>query len=301
MKTNAISRIVLFSLAILILTGLLLGGIGATHALQNLSGITRNLVHHFETDEPIQTGNLKYVTSFDAADVRDIQIEWTCGSIAILPSSEDHTITISETEVSKEQYRMKYRLSGNKLIIEFDDTDVYFGFSFDTSKDLLIRVPRDWSCNTLEIDTASARVDVSDIDIREFDFDGASGECNITNCTVEELDLDTASGDITFDGTLNILDCDAASASCRITVHNTPKIIEIDTASGDLDLTLPEDCGFSCDMQTLSGSFHSDFETTIQNGTHIHGDGSCRISVDAMSGNVNIRKHAGQNTDHHSE
>lgn len=301
MKTNAIIRIVLFSLAILVLTGLLLGGIGATHALQNLSDITRNLVHHFETDEPVHTGDLKFAATYDAADIRDIEIEWVCGSITILPSSTENLITISETEVSKEQYRMKHRLSGNKLIIEFDDTDVYFGLSFDTAKDLLICVPKDWSCNALEIETASARVDVSDISIREFDFDGASGRCNIANCAVGELDLDTASGDITFDGTLDVLDCDAASASCRITVYNTPRIIEIDTASGDLDLTLPEDCGFACNMQTLSGNFSSDFETSSQNGSHIHGDGSCRINVDAMSGDVTIRKHTGHHTDHHTE
>lgn len=299
MKTNAIIRIVLFSLAILLLVGLLIGGFIAGFAFRNLSGIAENMIQHFESDEPVQTGDVKFVASYDAADIRDIEIEWVCGSIAILPTSTDNLITISETEVSKEQYRMKYRLSGSKLIIEFDDTDVYFGLSFDTSKDLLICVPKNWTCNTLEIETASARVDVSDISIREFDFDGASGRCNIENCAVGELDVDTASGDITFTGTLDILDCDAASANCRITVANTPRQIEIDTASGDLDLTLPEDCGFTCSMQTMSGSFSSDFDTKSHNNSHIHGDGSCRINVDAMSGDVTIRKHTVHHDTHH--
>ena len=299
MKTNTIIRIVLFSLAILLLVGLLIGGFVAGFAFRNLSGIAENMIQHFEADEPVQTGDVKFVASYDAADIRDIEIEWVCGSIAILPTSTDNLITISETEVSKEQYRMKYRLSGSKLIIEFDDTDVYFGLSFDTSKDLLICVPKNWTCNTLEIETASARVDVSDISIREFDFDGASGRCNIENCAVGELDVDTASGDITFTGTLDILDCDAASANCRITVTNTPRQIEIDTASGDLDLTLPEDCGFTCSMQTMSGSFSSDFDTKSHNNSHIHGDGSCRINVDAMSGDVTIRKHTVHHDTHH--
>ena len=299
MKTNAIIRIVLFSLAILVLVGLLIGGIAVDSVFPNRSGSADTKVPHFETDDPVQTGDLKFVTSYDAADIRDIEIEWACGSIVILPTASDNTVTISETEVSKEQYRMQYRLSGDKLIIEFDNTDVYFGISFDTSKDLLICVPQNWSCNSLEIETASASVDVSDINSREFDFDGASGRCNITNCAVGKLDLDTASGDITFDGTLDILDCDAASASCHITVNNVSRTIDIDTASGDLDLTLPDNCGFICNMQTLSGNFSSEFETSSQNNIHIHGDGSCRINVDAMSGDVTIRKHTAHHNTHH--
>ena len=51
--------------------------------------------------------------------------------------------------------------------------------------------------------------------------------------------VDTASGNIYFEGTLNALDCDAASASCEIVVNNVPEYIEMEMASGDLNLTLP--------------------------------------------------------------
>ena len=40
----------------------------------------------------------------------------------------------------------------------------------------------------------------------------------------------------------------------------------------------------------MSSDFSSDFATTIQNGRHVCGDGSCQIQMDAMSGNVIIRK-----------
>ena len=62
--------------------------------------------------------------------------------------------------------------------------------------------------------------------------------------------------------------------------------------SGDLELTLPEYCGFTVSMDAMSSDFTSDFPTTMQNGNHIYGDGSCSISIDAMSGDVAIRKGA---------
>lgn len=64
----------------------------------------------------------------------------------------------------------------------------------------------------------------------------------------------------------------------------------MDTASGSLTLVLPEDCGFTVSLDSLSGRFSSDFATTTQNGRHIYGDGSCKINVSSMSGGVTIRK-----------
>ena len=142
----------------------------------------------------------------------------------------------------------------------------------------------------LEIDAASADVDIRDMTIQEFDFDGASGRCTLTDCAVGEMSLDTASGDVTFSGTLDTLDCDGASAKLQLELRNTPRSIDMDTASGSLTLVLPEDCGFTVSLDALSGRFSSDFATTTQNGRHIYGDGSCKIDVSSMSGGVTIRK-----------
>ena len=42
--------------------------------------------------------------------------------------------------------------------------------------------------------------------------------------------------------------------------------------------------------KTLSGDFDSEFPTSMSGGDYICGDGRCRIEMDAMSGNVTIRK-----------
>ena len=136
----------------------------------------------------------------------------------------------------------------------------------------------------------AALLEVRDLTIREVDLDTASGECLFENCALEKLDLDTASGDLRITGTLNQLDCDAASASVYAVLENVPTRIKMNSMSGDLDLTLPKDAGFTAEIDGMSSDFSSDFATSIQNGRHVCGNGSCQIQMDAMSGNAIIRK-----------
>ena len=292
MKSNAIIRIALFSIAILVLlivlgTGILAGSYMVNYKSEHHSS------HPVVSDGIVNQGVVN-------AEIHNIEIDWVSGSITVEPDANCTDIIISETGTIDEKYQMVYSTSGDTLKIQYCKDGIKFpsfGITINTSvsKDLVIRVPEGWTCDTLEIDTASAEVNLSNLTISEFDFDGASGVCTISNCHVDTLDMDTASGDIEFEGTLNRLDCDAASASCRLTVYNNPSYIDIDIASGDLELAIPEDCGFTCSLQAISGHFASEFETSTKSGSHTHsvhthGDGSCRIEVDAMSGDVTIYK-----------
>ena len=285
MKTNAIVRIILFSIAILVLTGILITGL---------------LIGIFQFDTSTEGQNLPVafdgVTSqgaVGAEDILNLDIDWVAGSITILHDENTKQITISETGSDDEKYAMVYHQSGNTLNIQYYKDFIKFpslGINVNITKDLIITVPTDWSCNELSIETASADVNIIDMKINELEFDGASGVCYFENCTVGEISMDTASGDLEFIGVLYNLDFDGASADCMISVSNIPSNIDIDSASGDLELYLPENCGFICTLSSMSGNFESDFETTTRKGSHVHGDGSCHITVDSMSGNVRIYK-----------
>lgn len=282
MKRNAIARIIIFSLIALILSGILVTGI--------LVDIYAFRDGNWDITEV--NGTVSSVGEVEADMVSSIQIEWASGNIRILPGDVDK-ITFAESEVSKKNHRMVWKISGNKLNLQFSKDGVFFtpfGTNITISKDLVITVPRSWKCHELSLDVASANVEITDLSITEVDFDGASGECDFRNCAVDQLSVDTASGNIRFYGTLNTMDCDAASADCKIAVTNIPSRIELDSASGDLELTLPEDTGFRVSFSTLSGDFDSEFPTSMSGGDYVCGDGRCRIEMDAMSGNVTIRK-----------
>lgn len=288
MKRNAIVRIVIFSITIVILLGILVAAL----AYDSFSFRFNNGVR-IDEETPLNVLPNEETITFAPEEIRDIEIEWAAGSIIIQPADVE-SITVSESDVSDEKYAMLWKLRNNKLTVQFCEETLISGFGInintDISKDLYILVPRGWDCRSLEIDAASATVEVNDLTISDVEFDGASGTCKFENCIVDTIDMDTASGDVTFIGSLNILDFDGASASIYAVLSNTPNRMDMDTMSGDLDLTLPEDTGFTVSMDALSSNFSSDFETTTKNGNQVYGDGRCRIQIDAMSGDVIIRK-----------
>lgn len=275
MKTNALIRIALYSLGILILTAILITGI-AGHLFS------------IDTDYRENVSLSADPCNVSAEQIRNIEIEWASGSITISPSDDADSIVVRESEVD-EEHRMVCKVSGNTLTIQFCASSKNNVSSGNIeSKDLVIWVPSGWLCGNLEIDTASADVEIFDMSIDSLSFDGASGECNLEFCNVGEMDVNVASGDLVFSGVLDTLDFDGASADCTLYLTQCPSHISLDGMSGNLDITLPSDCGFTVSTEGLSSQFRSDFQTTLRNGIHHYGDGRCQISVDAMSGTVSI-------------
>ncbi len=236
-----------------------------------------------------QTGS---VGSADPAAIREIKIEWISGSVTVEPGDVQE-ITFSESGAATDRYKMVWKQSGDKLVIQNckDSNVVGFGIHIgEGSKDLTVIVPRGWVCNSLELDTASTDLTVRDVIIREVEIDSASGTAKFEDCTVSSLDVDTASGDVTFTGSLNELDFEAASASFTGVLENVPDQVNMDSMSGDLTLTLPEGAGFTVSLDAMSSDFSSDFPTVKKNKSYVCGDGHCKIDVDAMSGDVSILK-----------
>ena len=224
--------------------------------------------------------------------IREIKIEWISGSVTVEPGDVQE-ITFSESGAATDRYKMVWKQSGDELVIQYSKGSSTAGFGIHTdkgSKDLTVTVPRGWVCDSLELDTASTDLTVRDMIIREMEIDSASGTAKFENCTVSSLDVDTASGDVTFSGSLNELDFEAASASFTGVLENVPNLIKMDSMSGDLTLTLPEDAGFTVSLDAMSSDFSSDFPTVKKNKSYVCGDGHCKIDVDAMSGDVSILK-----------
>ena len=356
MKRNAINRIIIWSLVLVILLGLLLLGLnwrgglfGITeieateaHDIGNSSSISATVIKdswllnspapdaqqksqllsgttvHVTRQELISGSQWAYVDSPDSgwiaaenlriedsvsgdsfwridgaaqfsADLQEIEIDWVSGNIRLAPANVSH-IEVSESGKDISKYPMICEQDGQTLEIEYC-TSTTFGDlkNLKFSKDLTILVPMDWSGRAVKVDAASAKLSVRDLTIAEVEIDTASGECQFRNCTVDTLDIDTASGDVDFEGSLNKLDCDSASAGVQAVLSNVPYEIDMDTASGSVELVLPKDAGFAVKMDTMSGKFDSDFPYSAKNGVYVSGDGACRIDMSSMSGKVSIR------------
>ena len=188
MKTNAIVRIILFSLAILVLLGILIAGLAFRHYSFNF----RSFPGYIRGNSAENGGTVSQSGSVEASLVHNIEIDWAAGSITVQPGDTDKII-FSETEVREENLKMVWKQSGDKLVIQFcKDNFNWNGFNFgsDLSKDLIVTVPRDWNCKELDLDAASAKVKVSELTIEKVDMDTASGICTFENCNVDEIDFD---------------------------------------------------------------------------------------------------------------
>ena len=356
MKRNAINRIIIWSLVLVILLGLLLLGLnwrgglfGITeieateaHDIGNSSSISATVIKdswllnspvpdaqqksqllsgttvHVTRQELINGSQWAYVVSPDSgwiaaenlriedsvsgdsfwridgaaqfsADLQEIEIDWVSGNIRLAPANVSH-IEVSESGKDTSKYPMICKQDGQTLKIEYCANTTFADLkNLKFSKDLTILVPMDWNGRAVKVDAASAKLSVQDLTIGEVEIDTASGECQFDNCTINSLDIDTASGDVYFEGSLNKLDCDSASAGVQAVLDNVPYEIDIDTASGGLELFLPEDAGFSVKMDTMSGKFDSTLTYTTKNGRYVRGNGACSIDMSSMSGGVAIR------------
>lgn len=316
MKHNAIARIIIWSIVIVLILGILasflLGRMTFTSLIRGEPAQT--LPVKIQTSptvstQPSQTRPAAQTTApstqqktesvaaegvvtVPAEGIREVEINWVSGNI-LIQTADVTEIQISESGVANADCVMQVQTKGEKLSIAYaKGTEKFLGFGFhgELSKDLTIKVPQNWECQDLEIDVASAKVDVQNLTVWELEFNGASGECKFTDCTVDSLDVNTASGDVYFTGRLWDFDCEAASANIYADLSIVPEEMDLETMSGLMDITLPEDAGFTVSMESMKASFSSEFETTTQGNRYICGNGQCKISVESMSGEVILRK-----------
>ena len=278
MKRNAIFRIILFSFLAVVLVGVLISGIALKK--YQMPGI----VVRKSFDAPEVSGN-----KYNAGEIDRLKIEWAAGSIVLVPV-EGNKISITEELLGGDE-SMVLKKDGSTLYVQYSEGAVGISFgSGSLKKNLYITVPQDWECKELEIDAASATVQVENLTIEEVESSTASGTHIFTNCQVEKLKMETVSGNLDFTGSLDKLDFNGVSAQANLVLSNQPKSIQLESVSGDLNLTLPEGCGFTVDKDTVSGRVSSELPTTEQNGKIVYADGHCEIEVEGVSASVHIRK-----------
>ena len=282
MKAGAIVRIVLFAILTVCLIAALVIGLTAHSFMVRIQSSGGN------PEDYRQSGG-----QVDAAGVTELQIQWVSGSVTLIPGDTDQ-IRFEETGIIPAGNEMVWKLSGSTLILQYranDWTGWFRGFGFtDTSKDLTVTVPRDWICQELRVDAVSADLSVTGLELGDVTVSNVSGDNDFLDCDCREFTLNTTSGDVRFSGSLETLDVESVSASCTADLTAAPREISMECVSGRLELTLPEDCGFTADLDSVSGRVFSDFGTTSSGDTHIYGDGACRIEVDSISGDILIHK-----------
>lgn len=242
---------------------------------------------------------------FQPEEVESLDINWVAGSVSI-SAAQQATITVAE-EPEDTDHPMLVQLIAGKLTVKFCGKKTLRNMNMG-QKDLCVTVPASWSGRELKISTVSADVACSGLTFAEAKFNAASGDSKWEGCRIEALHVESASGDVRYDGNLKALTVDSASGDLEYTgsletlnlnsasgdadivLQGKPQKLSFSVVSGDLNLTLPGDCGFTLKRSSLSGDFWTDFDVVRDGKYRIYGDGACPISVSGVSGDIFIHR-----------
>lgn len=209
--------------------------------------------------------------SVSAEEVSRLAIHWVAGSIRVEPSENATDISFRLTGEADAKFPMVWSQSGDTLILSYAKTTKIPISVNVRRKDLVVTVPAGWAAQDISIDNVS-------------------GDMTLTDITVTGLTVSNVSGELDFSGSCRTAEVSTVSGDCTLTLTAAPNSIDLDSVSGQLVVALPENTGFTANLDSLSGKLYSDFATTYQDDTMRYLDGACKISMDSVSGDLRIRQ-----------
>ena len=260
--------------------------------------------------------------------IENIEIDWPSGSVTV-DSHSENTFLLSEKagEGITDDLRMHWWLENTTLHVKFAKSGKNLWLFRAGHKELTLTVPKTLSLGNVEIDSASAKISISDLKAKTLSVSAASGnmtvECDANtvklnsasgdieltqNGKAEKIGIDTASGKINADlgqpdqaefesasgkisisaGSIGSLSAKAASGAVSCELETVPSECKLRAVSGDVTLTFPGAPDFTAKISTASGDFESDFALKKDGKTYICGNGNGNIDIETVSGDVSI-------------
>jgi lia operon protein LiaG len=268
------------------------------------------------------TGNLALAVqqideskTFDAEQINKIYVDLVSTDIRVIPTHEEEITVHLYGEVSTNKDMdlpslVAYR-SGDELRIEIIQTKMIFiGINIWRTK-LDIYIPED-SIEVFKADTTSSDMDVSNLEVDEFEYKSVSGDFKGESLFASDIKLKSTSGDISlndYTGDVNVgltsgdVVLEDGSQNERIvivTVSGDVYIEQEDSSnmnvrviSGDIEINLSEDAQFFLNANTISGHIENTFPIKItssgrRNLEGVVGSDEKQIDVSTTSGDISL-------------
>lgn len=236
-----------------------------------------------------------------ASQVRNIELDWFAGRVEFNVVEDDAASEISWEESAgmrelRDEWRIRWTLDGDTLRIAYwESSSALAGCAGPSwpSKTLTLTVPKS-ACEhlgTVSIDAFSGDYNLDGLSCQRLEMDLASGRVDGSGTAFEAVDVEVASGMFNLDAQIaDKLSLEMASGDSNITCSGTaPRTIDVSMASGNTTLRLPSDAGVTANVNKLSGLFNFDMpDSHTYDDSFICGDGATRLNVDMSSGNVNV-------------
>ena len=262
---SGVVRIVIFTLLALALVAALVFSVGFSSTSGPISDLSCIWTSSQVDGIPSPSG------SVSAQEVSRLAIHWVAGSVRVEPSETATDISFRLIGEDDAKFPMVWSQSGDTLVLSYTKSTKMPISVNVLRKDLVVTVPAGWSAQEIRIDNVSGDMILTDID-------------------VTDLTVGNVSGELDFSGFCRSAEVSTVSGDCTLTLTSAPNSIDLDSVSGQLVVVLPENTGFTANLDSLSGKLYSDFATTYQDDTMRYLDGACKISMDSVSGDLRIRQ-----------
>ncbi len=287
MRTSAIIRIFVYAFIAMVLTGVLIWGIGGNHNLNFLSFnlFGGNGTSYNDKDYTVGGGTVS------PSDVSDLQIDWTSGAVNVVPYSGDSIIIEEDSDTSLDSdYQMRYKVDDGVLNIKFAKSKVKLqGIFKNMSKELTVKVPEKFMFDEVEIDSVSAQIIMNQINCGSTDVSTVSGNIVLEKLSTNQFDGETVSGKMDCKGgSMDDVTMETVSGKIEMAFQTMPSEMDLESVSGSITLGFPKNKGFQVDYDKVSGDFDCQFNVTINKSMATYKNGSCKIDMETVSGDMNI-------------
>lgn len=184
MKKYAVIKLIAYTFAALVLTGVLVFGI--------ISESLTDMFSFIESDgDSIKTDGSEITLS---NDINELDIKWVSGNVTITISDDDkiHFVESAADGLSDKE-TLTYKISDDELEINYCKQSVFGANDGVPTKDLTVKLPEKQYKQIL-VDAVSAKINIKNISADEFDCETVSGDADIYNCSFLSSEIETVSG-----------------------------------------------------------------------------------------------------------
>jgi len=257
---------------------------------------TENYMVSFRDRNNFKGNSIDEVKTFGVDQLKEIYIHSVSSDVSVFSTDEEdvkiHFYGRSSLKFNKALPKLITNLEGSKLKIEIEYPRVLF---YNANVVLDVYIPQDYRENII-IDTVSADVDISNLDINNFQCKTVSGDLRIESLGSDNLTLKTTSGNINILDILGNLKVDSVSGNVNVGYKVFTQDIDIKTISGKVKIDLPQNAEFYLKTNTVSGEVVTKFPITIISFNKLNqlegtvGTGDNSIIIDTVSGDIYINK-----------
>jgi len=248
--------------------------------------------------DEVTTFDIDEVKTFDVEQLKEIYIHSVSSDVSVFSTDEEdikiHFYGKFAAESEKVLPKLIANIEGNQLKIEIEYPKVLFNWA---AADVLldIYIPQDYR-ESIIVDAVSADIDISNLDINNFQCKTVSGDLKIKSLGSDNLILKTTSGEMNIMDFMGNLEADSVSGDINARYRVFDNNIDVKTISGKVKIDLPKNAEFYLKTNTVSGEVVTEFPITIISfgkmnqleGTVGAGDNS--IIIDTVSGDIYINK-----------